>query len=44
MRLGSKSSNQQLSAGWDVEKIKNWQAVHKCKEAEWVKPSTKRIY
>ncbi|KAE8393774.1 hypothetical protein BDV23DRAFT_148641 [Aspergillus alliaceus] len=33
-----------LSAGWDVEKIRNWHASHKCEKPLWMKPSLTRIF
>ncbi|RHZ52634.1 glycosyltransferase family 31 protein [Aspergillus thermomutatus] len=33
-----------LSAGWDLEKIKQWRDAHKCRRPQWVKPSTDRIF
>ncbi|RHZ56605.1 uncharacterized protein CDV56_107576 [Aspergillus thermomutatus] len=47
IRLGSEKVNppeSRLSAGWDAEKIKDWQARHRCEKPMWVKPSLKRIF
>ena len=48
MRLGAKKtlgdSTVRLSSGWDLDKIQRWRASHRCEKAQWVKPSTKRIF
>ncbi|KAE8168551.1 hypothetical protein BDV40DRAFT_251074 [Aspergillus tamarii] len=47
MRLGhTKPPTQEvrLSAGWDVEKMQNWRASHRCEKPMWVKPSITRIF
>ncbi|KAE8153139.1 hypothetical protein BDV25DRAFT_127473 [Aspergillus avenaceus] len=47
MRLGHKkpaTPEVHLSAGWDVEKIRNWRASHQCEKPIWVKPSLTRIF
>ena len=46
MRLGGKklSSDEQFSAGWDMEKFENWRGAHYCENPQWVKPSITRIY
>ncbi|KAA8651110.1 glycosyltransferase family 31 protein [Aspergillus tanneri] len=47
MRLGTAkpaTADVQLSAGWDLEKLKNWRATHPCEKPLWVKPSTTRIF
>ncbi|KAK1148815.1 hypothetical protein N8T08_008700 [Aspergillus melleus] len=47
MRLGSRKPHTpevKLSAGWDVQKIKNWRANHRCEKPLWMKPSTTRIF
>ncbi|KAB8077294.1 hypothetical protein BDV29DRAFT_62020 [Aspergillus leporis] len=47
IRLGHKqpaTAEVRLSAGWDVEKIRNWRASHQCDNPKWVKPSLTRIF
>ncbi|GFF66341.1 hypothetical protein IFM47457_07193 [Aspergillus lentulus] len=47
MRLGAQkpaTKDTTLSAGWDLEKIKQFRDTHKCQRPQWVKPSTERIF
>lgn len=47
MRLGAQkpaTEDMTLSAGWDMEKIRQFQNSHKCQRPQWVKPSTERIF
>ncbi|RHZ49306.1 hypothetical protein CDV55_100560 [Aspergillus turcosus] len=47
IRLGAQkpaTDTLRLSAGWDLEKIKQWRDAHKCQRPQWVKPSTDRIF
>lgn len=46
LRLGAASKMEiadQFTAGWDNDKIQNWRANNKCKQAMWMKPSLTRI-
>ncbi|OQE41104.1 hypothetical protein PENCOP_c005G01713 [Penicillium coprophilum] len=47
LRLGGTSKPEvadQFTAGWDNDKIQNWQANHKCEKPMWMKPSITRIF
>jgi hypothetical protein len=47
MRLGAQkpaTEDTSLTAGWDLEKIKQFRDAHKCQRPQWVKPSTDRIF
>ncbi|KAJ5561428.1 hypothetical protein N7535_004105 [Penicillium sp. DV-2018c] len=47
LRLGSPTKLEiadQLTAGWDNEKIQKWRANNTCEEPMWMKPSLTRIF
>ncbi|KAJ5452140.1 hypothetical protein N7445_000323 [Penicillium cf. griseofulvum] len=47
LKLGAASKPEiadQFTAGWDNEKIQNWQANNKCEKPVWMKPSLTRIF
>ncbi|KAB8235013.1 glycosyltransferase family 31 protein [Aspergillus alliaceus] len=45
VRLGAqKPATLRLSAGWDLDKIKQWRDTHQCRRPQWMKPSTDRIF
>lgn len=36
--------DQRYMSGWDTEKIRKWMEKRPCKEVQWVRPSTERIF